>query len=171
MRMNFRPAMFRGIIFQGGYTNPMELWMALHWEPDLKFLLWFPINSTTSSKALSLYWSPLSIFSRIMNAIDTFLDNWSTWCAVWISLTKDIVDKAKLEITPINSHLDLLWDKVALCKASINKSCWEGQSVTPEKLWATSWEWYSSENSKAGSNFRYWMWNGSKLPQRQKKNL
>jgi hypothetical protein len=44
---------------------------------------------------------PLSIFSCVMDAIDIYLENWSTWCDIWICLTKNVVDKTKIETTPI----------------------------------------------------------------------
>ena len=36
-----------------------------------------------------------------MDAIDIYLENWSTWCDIWICLTKNVVDKTKIETTPI----------------------------------------------------------------------
>lgn len=143
--------MFRGIILQGSYTNLTKQWMRLHWDPDINILIWFPINGTASYKALSLFWCSLSIVSWIMSAIDTFLDNWSSWCAVWISLSKDVMDKAKLETTPIKTlipnikaaknHLDLLRAKVAPWKASILGLENHKPVIWSRSLLVMSWRW------------------------------
>lgn len=129
MRMNFILLLFRGFIFQVHYPNRMEQYMVQESTKSLILIFWilFPINTIVS-------WSTLSIFSWIMSATDIFLNYWSTWCTVWV------VDKAKLEITPIKAVipkfeaatnlLDFLRDKVAPCKASINKSVWENMTAS-----------------------------------------
>lgn len=119
----------------------------------LTFWIWFPINRTVSFTALGLSWSPLSIISWVVSDWH-ICDNWPTWCAVWISLTKDVVDKVKPETTPIKSiipnikaatNLRSLESQGSPMQSLYKKSGWDGQSLQENMV---SWVRPSPEYTK-----------------------